>query len=231
MTSSSSLTPTEQALEAAVVAMTDTSAQALFDVTIVCTTDDHQAAYWMERLSAGVCRRRRPPTTTASSSNSSIFPLVLAVSEDWNDSNGAGNGLGTLYAWTKATELAQTLHPTVDLNALLREANISAALYHTAGKGTRLAPLPASENNNKPGVVRALCLFMISYILCAMINIMEWDCSHSFGNSLSYVVGSPLGYYVYEISDDRNSLLVNHPSVIMMMTMEQQHQHHVYGRY
>jgi hypothetical protein len=30
---------------------------------------------------------------------------------------------------------------------------VSAALYHTAGKGTRLAPLPASENNNKPGVV------------------------------------------------------------------------------
>ena len=25
-------------------------------------------------------------------------------------------------------------------------------LFHTAGKGTRLAPLPASENNNKPGV-------------------------------------------------------------------------------
>ena len=28
----------------------------------------------------------------------------------------------------------------------------SAAIYHTAGKGTRLAPLPGSENNNKPGV-------------------------------------------------------------------------------
>ena len=26
------------------------------------------------------------------------------------------------------------------------------ALYHTAGKGTRLAPLPGAENNNKPGV-------------------------------------------------------------------------------
>lgn len=25
-------------------------------------------------------------------------------------------------------------------------------LYHTAGKGTRLAPLPGAENNNKPGV-------------------------------------------------------------------------------
>ena len=25
------------------------------------------------------------------------------------------------------------------------------AIYHTAGKGTRLAPLPGAENNNKPG--------------------------------------------------------------------------------
>jgi len=28
----------------------------------------------------------------------------------------------------------------------------SVGMYHTAGKGTRLAPLPGSENNNKPGV-------------------------------------------------------------------------------
>ncbi|KAH8078464.1 hypothetical protein JL720_9656 [Aureococcus anophagefferens] len=30
--------------------------------------------------------------------------------------------------------------------------NVAAAVYHTAGKGTRLAPLPGAENNNKPGV-------------------------------------------------------------------------------
>jgi hypothetical protein len=35
---------------------------------------------------------------------------------------------------------------------LLRKGEISIALYHTAGKGTRLAPLPGAENNNKPGV-------------------------------------------------------------------------------
>ena len=34
----------------------------------------------------------------------------------------------------------------------LASGSISAALYHTAGKGTRLAPLPGAENNNKPGV-------------------------------------------------------------------------------
>ena len=31
-------------------------------------------------------------------------------------------------------------------------SQISVGLYHTAGKGTRLAPMPGSENNNKPGV-------------------------------------------------------------------------------
>lgn len=31
-------------------------------------------------------------------------------------------------------------------------ANYSIAMYHTAGKGTRLAPIPGAENNNKPGV-------------------------------------------------------------------------------
>ena len=33
---------------------------------------------------------------------------------------------------------------------------MSVAIYHTAGKGTRLAPLPGAENNNKPGLLCAL---------------------------------------------------------------------------
>jgi hypothetical protein len=140
---------TLDALEAAVTAMTDPTTRSLFDVTIICTTDDHQASYWMERLSQGVCRR----TSTSNADGVDMFPLVLAVSEDWNDAGGAGNGLGTLYAWTKATQLAQR-QLGIDLNELLHQGDVSAALYHTAGKGTRLAPLPASENNNKPGVVR-----------------------------------------------------------------------------
>lgn len=80
--------------------------------------------------------------------------MVLAVSEDWSAS-GAGNGLGTLYAFQKACGVAAEKYG-VDLKKELGEGKISAALYHTAGKGTRLAPLPASENNNKPGVVSAL---------------------------------------------------------------------------
>jgi hypothetical protein len=129
----------QDALNAAVAAMT--GSQSLYDVTIICTTDDHQAEYWMKRLSEGLCK----------SSDDAVFPMVLAVSEDWG-AGGAGNGLGTLYAFQKATKLAKEKY-NVDLAHLLAQGEISAALYHTAGKGTRMAPLPASENNNKPGVV------------------------------------------------------------------------------
>ena len=78
--------------------------------------------------------------------------MVLAVSEDWSSPSGAGNGLGTLYAYQKACKVAKDKYG-VDLGAEMKAGKVSAALYHTAGKGTRLAPLPASENNNKPGVV------------------------------------------------------------------------------
>lgn len=139
-------------LEKAVAAINAPSGN-LFDVTIICTTDGHQADYWMTKLSEGVCKK------TDSSLGDDKFPMVLAVNEDWNDAGGAGNGLGTLYAFSKATKLAKEKHG-IDLQELLDQKKISAALYHTAGKGTRLAPLPASENNNKPGVVSMLDFFL-----------------------------------------------------------------------
>ena len=136
------MTATNSRFEAAVTAMT--MPENCFDVTIICTTDDYQAEFWMGKLSAGLKK----------SEESSHFPMVIAVSEDWAPS-GAGNGLGTLYAWKKAVALAKTKYNlTEDLDSLLLKGEISAALFHTAGKGTRMAPLPASENNNKPGVVR-----------------------------------------------------------------------------
>ena len=101
----------------------------------------------MKKLSEGVCKK------PSSADQSSVFPMVLAVSEDWS-SGGAGNGLGSLYAYEKAVKLAKEKF-NVDLEDLLSQKKISAALFHTAGKGTRMAPLPASENNNKPGVVRS----------------------------------------------------------------------------
>jgi len=140
-----------QIIESAMSKMTS-SHPPVYDVTIICTTDDHQAAYWMDRLERGVCQK---PATNASKK----YPMVLAVSEDWAPS-GAGNGLGTLYAFQKACLVALSKYG-VDLKVELEGGLISAALFHTAGKGTRLAPLPASENNNKPGVVSELETVMI----------------------------------------------------------------------
>jgi hypothetical protein len=142
-------TDTAAALNAAVDAMH--TGDNVYDVTIVCTTDDHQAAYWMDRLAAGICSHATTTTATAKEAGAH-FPMVLAVSEDWGGA-GAGNGLGTLYAFQKAHALALEKYG-VDLTACLADGKVSAGLFHTAGKGTRMAPLPASENNNKPGVVR-----------------------------------------------------------------------------
>ncbi len=106
------------------------------DIVIVSTTSVAQEEYWQNRLTA---------------SRGQIIPeaaSVTAVHEDWPD--GAGNGLGTLYAVRKA---AVKLRELDDIDLFERMAGGAAvALYHTAGKGTRLAPLPGSENNNKPGV-------------------------------------------------------------------------------
>jgi len=141
------MTDSKQALLDAIECMNSSTKPAVFDVTIVCTTDDYQAEFWTKRLAEGVCHV---------ADKDSQFPMVLAVSEDWSPA-GAGNGLGTLYAFQKACKVAKELHDGVDIDALLQEGKISAALYHTAGKGTRLAPLPASENNNKPGVKLPFC--------------------------------------------------------------------------
>jgi|AntRauTorckE5430_2_1112549.scaffolds.fasta_scaffold37853_2 hypothetical protein len=153
---------TSEALTKAVNAMTDTENPSVFDVTIICTTDDHQADYWMQRLSEGICK---------SDDSSSPFPMVLAVSEDWAK-GGAGNGLGTLYAYTKACKVAKSKFG-VDLKSKLDAKEVSAALFHTAGKGTRLAPLPASENNNKPGVVSldSISAYYTTYIHTYAIHV------------------------------------------------------------
>jgi hypothetical protein len=106
------------------------------DVIIVSTTSPHQEAYWQDRLerSRGQVARRDA--------------LILVLCEDWP--GGAGNGLGSLYALQEAAKRAR-LRNGVDLLERLR-GGASIGMYHTAGKGTRLAPLPAAEYNNKPGV-------------------------------------------------------------------------------
>jgi hypothetical protein len=148
--------------EAAVDAMAE---HRFYDVTCVCTTDDFQAEFWMAKLSQSIPKAEKDAP----------FPMVIAVSEDWNDPSGAGNGLGTLYAWQKACRYAKD--GEVNLDALLQEGKISAALYHTAGKGTRLAPLPASENNNKPGVVSSgLIKCLVHGVWCDSLDL---DVAHN----------------------------------------------------
>jgi hypothetical protein len=91
--------------------------------------------YWQNRLEA--TRGQIMPESS----------IVLAVHEDWV--GGAGNALGTLYAVQKAA--AKAVSQDIDLLQRLVDG-ASVALFHTAGKGTRLSPLPGSEINNKPGV-------------------------------------------------------------------------------
>eukprot|EP00607_Mallomonas_marina_P007923 CAMPEP_0182424908 /NCGR_PEP_ID=MMETSP1167-20130531/11177_1 /TAXON_ID=2988 /ORGANISM="Mallomonas Sp, Strain CCMP3275" /LENGTH=576 /DNA_ID=CAMNT_0024605079 /DNA_START=80 /DNA_END=1807 /DNA_ORIENTATION=- len=112
-------------------------AQSGFDVVIVCCSSAQQARYWQKRLEGG------RGTVLPSSS------IVLSVQEDWP--GGAGNALGTLFAYVNAVALASERYG-MDINSKLQAGEISVGLYHTAGKGTRLAPLPGAENNNKPGV-------------------------------------------------------------------------------
>lgn len=106
------------------------------DVIIVVTGDKEQEKYWEKRLQESI------------SSIGKKTALVITTSEDWP--KGAGNGLGTLYAYLKAEEKARDIHG-VDLRKLQREG-ASVGMYHTAGKGTRLAPLSGSECNNKSSV-------------------------------------------------------------------------------
>ncbi len=106
-----------------------------FSYIVVCCTDASQAQYWTERLESvySLIHRGR---------------VICTHEADWN--GNAGNGLGTLYAFECAQKLAQE-----KFNVNLQEEmsnGASVGLYHIAGKGTRLAPLPGSEINNKPGV-------------------------------------------------------------------------------
>lgn len=105
------------------------------DVIIVVTSNSQQEAFWQERL-------------TAPASNHFHSAKIVVVHEDWP--GGAGNGLGTLYAYQKAIAKAKKLYG-IDL-AYEQENGAAIAMYHTAGKGTRLAPLPGSEGNNKSAV-------------------------------------------------------------------------------
>ncbi len=128
-----------------------------FDVIIVCTNNAKVADYWQQRLESGVGTFL--PTCT----------VVLAVDEDWK--GGAGNALGTLYAFQKAAAMAKE-KCGMDLASDLASKKVSVALYHVAGKGTRMAPLPGGENNNKPGV-KLPAMIKLNNSQCTPMTILE----------------------------------------------------------
>lgn len=106
------------------------------DVVIVAVSTPEHEKYWVERLH----------TTRAELLNPDAY--VVVVHEDW--AGGAGNGLGTLYAFEQARIKAKTTYK-IDLLRML-QGGAAIAVYHTAGQGTRLYPLTASEYGNKSGV-------------------------------------------------------------------------------
>jgi len=130
------------------------------DVVIIVNSSCEQADFWQERLTdeGGVYS-----SGTVIKSGS----LVLSVSES-NWASGAGNGLGTLNGFVQAARKASKFK-VIDAseNSTILElvsvfmtysAGKSLFMIHTAGKGTRIAPLPGTECNSKsniklPGIV------------------------------------------------------------------------------
>lgn len=106
------------------------------DILIVSTGTAAQETYWQDQLAR--LRGTLIPDTM----------LAVAVHEDW--AGGAGNGLGTLYAYLKGRDKVRQLY-SKDIQEEQKNGG-AVAIYHTAGQGKRLAPLTASEYFNKSAV-------------------------------------------------------------------------------
>lgn len=106
------------------------------EIAIITAGTKQQEAFWQSHFDLLRGTLLKPST------------LLLVVHEDWE--GGAGNGLGTLYAYRKGIEKARSLY-NADLLELQKQG-ATVALYHTAGKGMRLYPLAGSEYNNKAAV-------------------------------------------------------------------------------
>ncbi len=102
------------------------------DVVIIATNTEMQAEHWQNYLDYYSNEARK----------------YYVVHEDWP--GGADNGLGTLYAYKKSSELALK-SDDVDFEKVLHEGGV-ISLFHCAGKGKRLFPLTASECNNKSAI-------------------------------------------------------------------------------
>lgn len=129
------------------------------DVIVVSTNSIEQENFWQERL------RQTLPDLLGEKK------LIIAVHEDWP--GGAGNGLGTLHAFMRAREKGVILYGTDIVDSLNDDASIS--IYHTAGKGKRLAPLGLSESGNKssvllPGIPRMTLLEAVIKQTCQLTH-------------------------------------------------------------
>jgi hypothetical protein len=124
------------------------------DIVIVSTSNLYQEEYWQHRsnLWKGTLLKE-----TAH---------IICIQEDWP--GGAGNGLGTLYAYQKASKKAKKMFG-LDIFKC-QEKGASVALYHTAGEGKRLYPLAASEFCNKSAVK------------------LPWSIPHSSSNDLTSIL-------------------------------------------
>jgi len=118
------------------------------NIFIITTNKESQAEYWQKYFDA----------------HAKEGSIVLVVDEDWP--GGAGNGYGTLYAFQKAVQLAKKKH-SVDLIEALYQGH-AVSLFHCAGRGKRLYPLTASENNNKSSIKlpsSAGCKTLLEFVL------------------------------------------------------------------
>ncbi|MBD3426392.1 MAG: hypothetical protein GF409_04070 [Candidatus Omnitrophica bacterium] len=124
------------------------------DVVIIVSSSDEQADFWQERLTGD-------DNKTGSGEAVKEGAVVLSVSES-NWKGGAGNGMGTLNGFVQAARKANSLglidvdsyaSVTEFIDAMLTYCKGKAAfMFHTAGKGTRTAPLPGAEVNSKPNI-------------------------------------------------------------------------------
>ena len=120
------------------------------DVVIIVSSTTNQADFWQGHLTAG-------DNVHSSGANVKRDTIVLSVTES-NWAGGAGNGLGTLNGFLQAARKARELSLIDAKDEDLIDAFLgyskgkSVFMYHTAGKGTRMAPLPGAECNSKPNI-------------------------------------------------------------------------------
>lgn len=121
------------------------------DIVIVVSSSSQQADFWQNRLTGS-------DNIHGSGAVIKEGAVVLSVTES-NWKGGAGNALGTLNGMVQASQKAIDLGLLPPITYELRPKTFlefcqdkSVFMYHTAGKGTRVAPLPGAEVNSKSNI-------------------------------------------------------------------------------